>query len=418
MRARAFVALVVIVAGASVLHAQEERTLFEAFAQAEVEKLKSMPEEQQWTYFRTSTTANRMAVLALALKAYKLEHGRYPLAQSARELDQLLDREIMSKISTMDAWGTELRYVVSKNGESYTLASAGSDAQFDEASWTKRGRLAKADEDAVTIDGEEVRAWDDDTKPGATAADRARAALDPRARVLLERADAAIKTNDHARALTAYVEAVRLDRRAASLEAIDRYKAPAFTVDATPAAMDAARAAHAVALRQYLELHSGDVAATRQLIDAGTPEEADSLMAAMLRAKPDDAELYALRGTMRARTGRQDDALADFAKSAELDAKNAERHYVLGVMLYEMATKGTDLSAERKKELIGRGIASLERAEGLREGYFESMLYRSLLLRAAASLETDAARQAELTRQADALREEARALVAKRRGAN
>jgi tetratricopeptide (TPR) repeat protein len=358
--------------------------------------------------FRTATTADRMAVLALALKAYKLQHGRYPLVQSAKELEQMLDREIMSKVSTKDAWGTELRYVAFHDGDSYRLVSAGSDAHFDEALWTKQGTLARSDEDAVTENGEPVRQWDDHTKQGATPEDLARAALDPRARTLLERADALEKANDRVGALQAYVEAVRIDARAASLEAIDRYK---------PRGTEAANTTLAAALRQYLDLHPGNVDATRQLIDVIKPAEAEALLAPMMRAKPDDAELYAMRGKVRAGAERADDALADFNKAAELDPNNAERHYIVGVVLYEMATKGEKVSDERKKELIRRGLASLERAEALRDGYFESMVYRSLLLRAAASLETDAARQTELTQRADALREQARAIVTARRNA-
>ncbi len=405
-------ALIVVTAGAD-----DDKKIFDAFAQAEIEKIKGMPEEQQWTYFRTSTTANRMAVLALALKAYQLQHGRYPVVPSAGELEQTLDGEIMSKISTNDAWGNELRYVVINGGESYRLVSAGSDAHFDEASWTKPGTLSKADEDAVTENGEAVRQWNDDTKPGATPADRARAALDARARTLLDRADALVNANDHAGALHAYVEAVRIDKRAASLEAIERYRPSFYVANATPASTEAARAAHAVALRQYLDLHPGNVAVTRDLIEVIAPAEGEALLAPMLRAAPDDAELYALRGKVRARAERHDDAVADFARSAELDPNNPERHYILGVVLYEIATKGTNVSDERKRELIRRGMAALERAEGLREGYFESMTYRSLLLRAAASLESDEARKTELTQRADTVREQARKVVTSRRPA-
>lgn len=78
---------------------------------------------------------------------------RFPKALPAR----------IDGVKLVDPWGTPYRYVVAADGQSYTLACAGTDLVFDEGSWNATGALEDLDEDFV-IRGENgtatyIRRW-------------------------------------------------------------------------------------------------------------------------------------------------------------------------------------------------------------------------------------------------------------------
>ena len=364
-------------------------------------------------YLRTTGTQGYMEVLALVLRAYHLKYGHYPAAKSFAELVPMLSPELVSTVTSEDRWGTELRYVVSKDGRSYRLVSAGADAIFDESSWTKRGKLATADEDAVLEDGELIREWTEETRPGLGP----RAKFSPKVRALLAQADAALEARDHAGALTAYMEAVKADRAVADVETLHAYAPPPFSTDLSPDTKPHADPTplHIAALRQFLELHPGQAEVESELASILPDEEAKAFAAQLLKARPNDPALYRMRSQLHFRTGGFDEGLADLERATTLDPKNAELFYFVGVASYEVASKGPDLTAARKRELISRGLTALTRAEALRADYFESITYRSLLLREQAKLETDPAAQRKLTGEADALRQRAMDLIRARR---
>jgi TonB family protein len=361
--------------------------------------MKGMSEKQRWTYFRTSSTARLMDALRLALEAHKMKHRAYPKAKSLSELETALFPEFTSGVAKKDAWGHELRYIASADGRSYRLVSAGGDGMFEENSWTKRGSLTSADDDAVIENGVFVRNWTDDTQPG----EGPRRRFDSRARALLSRADTLSEAGDSSRALTAYIDAVKIDPAAADLDAISRYSGHSGSQQ------------HLAALRQYLALRPGDWEATGQLVALAGPEEGEALLAQAVKERPGDPRVYALRGTLNARAGRYAAVLEDWKKASELDPSNPERHYVLGVATYETVTKTEGLSGSERRALIRSALAALDRAEALRPDYFESLAYRNLLLRQQAALEDDPAKSKALIAAADAVRARSMEIMKKRR---
>jgi hypothetical protein len=95
---------------------------------------------------------------------------------------------------------------------------------------------------------------------------------------------------------------------------------------------------------------------------------------------------------------------------------NSERHVLVGVSAHTaIAENGAILRQDQKHILIGLGLAALKRAETLRPEYFESLVYRSLLLRQKAVLETDPSARKKLIAEADETRQEASDIVARRR---
>lgn len=218
-----------------------------------------------------------------------------------------------------DPWGNESRYLRSSERKSYRLVSAGNVGIFDEAARTRSGVLVTSNEHAVMAEGGFVRVWDDDTGPGVSAEARARKSLKPAARALLERADARLAANDHSGAIRAYIEAVKADPAAASLEDIHKYEPlPPFSSAGNEPQIAKDEKLRGDALRQYLQIHPGDWPATQDLLTVVTPAEAETLLRPFLAARPRDPELYRTRATLRAKAGRWSDSLDDYVAARDL----------------------------------------------------------------------------------------------------
>lgn len=402
----------------------EAEELYKPYVDAELEKMKKMSGEQSASYFRTSATSRTLDLLAWTLDKYRMKNGRYPAGTSMKDLEKAVFPEFTAEVPSKDAWGTELRYEAPKDGSSYRLVSAGADHVFDESSWNRKGVLSSTDEDAVVVNGEVVRFWTEETGIGEGPEGAARRALNPGARQLLAQADERIEAGDYAAALTAYVEAVKIDKRVATPERLGRYEPPIgpyVTGGRTPTAdelreiqqIEKAKGPRIAALRQHLELHPDDRTAMGNLVALLGPAEGESFLATMLQRGPKDPELYALRALTRVRQGRDGEALDDYEKAAQLDPGNAERYYVAAVTAYE-ATKRTGLSVEQRRAWILRALSLLDRADALRSDYFESLVYRNILLRAQAELETDPSRKQKLMSEAEAVRARAVSLRQKK----
>jgi hypothetical protein len=91
------------------------------------------------------------------IEKYALQHARLPSVKSPAELSQaLLGSDSMTEF-LVDAWGTPLHIASSPVSNSYVVASAGADRQFDRESWTVREATRSAADDIVVRDGEMVR---------------------------------------------------------------------------------------------------------------------------------------------------------------------------------------------------------------------------------------------------------------------
>jgi hypothetical protein len=82
---------------------------------------------------------------------------------------------------------------------------------------------------------------------------------------------------------------------------------------------------------------------------------------------------------------------------------------------YEKVAKNPPADINERLQIIERGKKALVEAENLRPEYFEAMVYHSLLFRQQAPLETDPAKQQALVAEADRIRNEAIAIVKKKK---
>ncbi len=241
------------------------------------------------------------------------------------------------------------------------------------------------------------------------------------ARMEIRDANDAYAREDYAAALEHYKKARDID--AQSFPDLDRmigYSLIGLYVpeDKTPANVKNADAA-IVELRKYLRKRPEDRIAREALINlylnAERITEAINFFKEWLRTHPADIEAVRSVATLYAKQGNFQESLNWYEKITLLDSKNPEAFYTYGVVCYEKIAKNPPQDVAERLQIIERGKGALQRAMNLRKDYFEAMVYLSLLYRQQAPLETDPATQQQLIAEADRIRNDAIAIVKKKK---
>ena len=81
---------------------------------------------------------------------------------------------------------------------------------------------------------------------------------------------------------------------------------------------------------------------------------------------------------------------------------------------FDKAYRDATLKEPQKKEYLQKGIEAVDQAIKIKPDYMEALVYKGLLLRLEANLEKDAKKQAELMKEANALRDRAEELRKKK----
>jgi TonB family protein len=92
------------------------------------------------------------------------------------------------------------------------------------------------------------------------------------------------------------------------------------------------------------------------------------------------------------------------------DPLTPEAHHRVAQQLWQKANADATLTPEQKLETIRKGIAAEDRALAMNPDFVPSIAYKNIFLRMQANLTEDAEQRQTLIRQADELREKARAL--------
>ena len=141
--------------------------------------------------------------------------------------------------------------------------------------------------------------------------------------------------------------------------------------------------------------------------DAGRYEEAEQALLKARDASPNDPSVWNSIAGYYNRQGDFEKTMEAFNKAAELDPNNPQGYHLIGSYYQEKASKDFRLTPAQKKEYNQKGIEAEEKALQLNPNYVEALVYKNILLRQQALLETDAAKQKELIREADELRNKA-----------
>lgn len=98
--------------------------------------------------------------------------------------------------------------------------------------------------------------------------------------------------------------------------------------------------------------------------------------------------------------------VSELEQTAAAQPANASVQHLVGSLYFEK-TRDQSLTADEKRAYIKRGLAAEDRALAADPDYIEALVYKNLLLRTQATLETDAELQAALLHEADTLRNRA-----------
>ena len=120
---------------------------------------------------------------------------------------------------------------------------------------------------------------------------------------------------------------------------------------------------------------------------------------------PSDPLAYRQVANLLNKYGRFDETMEWLGKARDVQATNPEGYYLIAVHYWDKVYRDPDLTAATKKEYIDLGMAQLNRALEIDDQYVDALIYKNLLLREQAKIEPNAARKAELTAQADELRD-------------
>lgn len=152
--------------------------------------------------------------------------------------------------------------------------------------------------------------------------------------------------------------------------------------------------------------------------DAGNYEEAEKMLIAVRDRHPKDSTTYMQLAGFYNRQGRFDKTIESLEARAAAEPNNPEAHYTIATYLWDKTFRDFRLAEADKRAYLEKGVAATDKAIGIKGDYLEAIVYKGLLLRLQANMEKDRGKQQELLRQADALRDRAKALQkAKQAGA-
>ena len=148
--------------------------------------------------------------------------------------------------------------------------------------------------------------------------------------------------------------------------------------------------------------------------DAGRYEEAEQALLKAKEVKPNDPGVYLQLSGFYNRQGDFDKTMEPLHHAADLTPDNPQGYHLVATYYEEKVRKDHRLSAKVGKEYVERGIEAENKALALNRDYVDAMVYKNILLRRLATFETDRARQLELIKEADDLRNKAMELNKKK----
>jgi tetratricopeptide (TPR) repeat protein len=150
---------------------------------------------------------------------------------------------------------------------------------------------------------------------------------------------------------------------------------------------------------------------------AGRYEDAEAAYVKARDMKPNDPVVHTTLAGFYNRQGQFDKTMEAMNKAADLEPNNPQGYHLVATYYQEKVQKDHTITPAVKKDYIARGLAADDKALSLNPNYIEAMIYKNILLREQARLETDRAKQQELMKQADELRNKAMDLQKKRAAA-
>jgi len=163
--------------------------------------------------------------------------------------------------------------------------------------------------------------------------------------------------------------------------------------------------------RQIVELDPSDVnnyfGLAKLYEDAGRVEEAEQMLLKAREVAPNAVDVQLQLAGFYNRQGNFDKTMEAFQRRIEIEPNNPEAYHTLAGYFEEKVRKDYTLSQSQKAEYIKRGMDAEDKALEIKPDYVDALVMKNLLLRQQALIERSPARQQELLRQANELRDKA-----------
>jgi len=144
--------------------------------------------------------------------------------------------------------------------------------------------------------------------------------------------------------------------------------------------------------------------------DAGAYDEAEKMLVSAKNAKPGDPAVYMTLAGYYNRQGHFDKTIEALEERAAKEPNNPEAFYTIATYYWDEAYRDFKLKENEKRAYVGKGVEAIDHALQIKPDYMEALVYKNLLLRLQANLEKDPAKQQQLIKDADKLRDRAQEL--------
>jgi tetratricopeptide (TPR) repeat protein len=141
--------------------------------------------------------------------------------------------------------------------------------------------------------------------------------------------------------------------------------------------------------------------------DAAEYDAAERVYLAAKDAKPTDPGVYMQLAGFYGRMGDFTKTIEAFEQRAAQEPNNPEAYYTIATQYWDQAYRGAGVRDADKRTYVDKGMAAINKSIEIRPDYVEALVYKNLLLRLQANLETSPARQQALIKEADQLRDQA-----------
>jgi len=123
------------------------------------------------------------------------------------------------------------------------------------------------------------------------------------------------------------------------------------------------------------------------LLAANKTDKVKAYYEALLAKDPRNTALMGQLAEIYAKGGDFDNSLKYYQKRAEIDPKNKEYQYTIGVLCWDrVRNMKATMSEEENMKTIDTGVAALEKAIALDKDYFDAYVYINLIYREKASV--------------------------------
>ena len=144
--------------------------------------------------------------------------------------------------------------------------------------------------------------------------------------------------------------------------------------------------------------------------DFGDYERAEEMLVRAQEVQPDQPRVYMILAGYYNRQGEFEKTIEALQQRATIEPNNPEVYYTIATYYWDKAYRDFRLQDADKRELVQTGLDMIDKAISIKDDYDEALVYKNLLLRTQANLETDRSKQLALLKEADELRDRAEAL--------